>query len=79
MLSVMRAFGTPPSRPTLIGTDNLANFKIATALKHYEACLRACNVVLTRNALLPHVPNTTIEFRYTRYYMANQRALQALA
>jgi len=49
------------------------------ALKHYEACLRACNVVLTRNALLPHVPNTTIEFRYTRYYMANQRALQALA
>ena len=28
----MRAFGTPPSRPTLIGTDNLANFKIATGV-----------------------------------------------
>ena len=29
---ILRAFGTPPSRPTLIGTDNLANFKIATGV-----------------------------------------------
>ena len=29
---ILRAFGTPPERPTLIGTDNLANYKVATGI-----------------------------------------------
>ena len=29
---VLRAFGIAPTRPTLIGTDNLANFKVATGI-----------------------------------------------
>ena len=29
---ILRAFGVLPERPTLIGTDNLANFKVATGI-----------------------------------------------
>ena len=29
---ILRAFGVAPTRPTLIGTDNLANFKVATGI-----------------------------------------------
>ena len=29
---ILRAFGTPPSGPTLLGTDNLANHRVATGV-----------------------------------------------
>ena len=29
---ILRAFGVPPLRPTLIGTDNLANYKVVTGV-----------------------------------------------
>ena len=61
---ILRAFGTPPDGPTLIGTDNMSNLRVAstsscpTRSKHF---LRRYEVLMQRvregQVVLKHVPD----------------------
>ena len=64
---ILRAFGTPPEGPTLIGTDNLSNLRVAstsscpTRSKHF---LRRYEVLMQRvrdkQVVLKHVPDVNM-------------------
>ena len=60
---ILRAFGTPADGPTLIGTDNLANYRVAngstpTRSMHF---LRRYHTIISRiksgDVILRHIPD----------------------
>ena len=64
---ILRAFGTPPDGPTLIGTDNLSNLRIASTsscpsrskhfLRRYEVLMQR---VRDQEVTLKHVPDVNM-------------------
>ena len=82
---ILRAFGTPPSGPTLLGTDNLANQKVAmgigapTRSKHF---LRRYYVLKQRisagEVVLKHVDDPSMPADFLTKWIHTAKLEQSL-